>query len=295
MTDFSTIYKLTLVAVSCFVQVSSSSSRSSSSSCPPLECWFMKEKTGGGFRAQQQKSLLHIRTDENSPTDDSEPTASDVGADRVFFITDPAASLCHHALTPAKGSLEKPLCEMNPFQQQPSHLKWVAPLTGSGLSPPYLQADWLALTVKGRNKQLSVSTIMRAPTGTEEPKVILSVTTKTVQVQARLGESVVLDCGYWVDPSSPLSGSGFAVEWRYQFRGRGRLILAYDGKLDRLADVQDQDATMDFEALHKTGNASLILQEAKVRHSGMYICTTYLPYLQTQVAMELEIIEPPSL
>lgn len=59
---------------------------------------------------------------------------------------------------------------MNPFQQQPSHLKWVAPLTGSGLSPPYLQADWLALTVKGRNKQLSVSTIMRAPTGTEEPK-----------------------------------------------------------------------------------------------------------------------------
>lgn len=67
--------------------VSSSSSRSSSSSCPPLECWFMKEKTGGGFRAQQQKSLLHIRTDENSPTDDSEPTASDVGADRVFFIT----------------------------------------------------------------------------------------------------------------------------------------------------------------------------------------------------------------
>lgn len=120
--------------------------------------------------------------------------------------------------------------------------------------------------------------------------VILSVTSKTVSVQSRLGEPVLLDCGFWVDPSSPLSGSGFAVEWRYQFRGDGRLVLAYDGKTDRLADTQEEGATLDFEGLHEKGNASLILQEAKVRHSGMYICTVYLPYLVAQVAMELEIV-----
>lgn len=120
--------------------------------------------------------------------------------------------------------------------------------------------------------------------------VILSVTSKTVSVQSRLGEPVVLDCGFWADPSSPLSGSGFAVEWRYQFRGDGRLVLAYDGKEDRLAETQEEGTTLDFEALHEKGNASLILQEAQVRHSGTYICTVYLPYLLAQVAMELEIV-----
>lgn len=120
--------------------------------------------------------------------------------------------------------------------------------------------------------------------------VILSVTSKTVSVQSRLGEPVLLDCGFWADPSSPLSGSGFAVEWRYQFRGDGRLVLAYDGKADHLADTQEEGATLDFEALHERGNASLILRKAEVRHSGMYICTVYLPYLVAQVTVELEIV-----
>lgn len=120
--------------------------------------------------------------------------------------------------------------------------------------------------------------------------VILSVTSKTVSVKSRLGEPTLLDCSFWVDPSSPLTGSGFAVEWRYQFRGDGRLVLAYDGKTDRLADTQEEGVTLDFEELHKRGNASLIMQEAKVRHSGMYICSVYLPYIVAQVTVELEIV-----
>lgn len=120
-----------------------------------------------------------------------------------------------------------------------------------------------------------------------DSSVILSVSTKSVSVKARLGGPVLLDCSFWVDPSSPLSG--FAVEWRYQFRGRGRLVLAYDGKMDRLADTPEEGAMLDFEAVHDTGNASLILQEAKVRHSGTYICTVYLPHLLAQVALDLEV------
>lgn len=120
--------------------------------------------------------------------------------------------------------------------------------------------------------------------------VILSVTSRTVSVQSRLGEPVLLDCGFWVDTSSPLYGSGFAVEWRYQFKGSGRLVLGYDGKTDRLADIQEEGATLDFKGLHEKGNASLILQDAKVQHSGTYICTVYLPYLLAQVALELEIV-----
>lgn len=120
--------------------------------------------------------------------------------------------------------------------------------------------------------------------------MILSVTSKTTSARTRLGEAVTLDCGFWADSSSPLYASGFAVEWRYQTRGDGRLVLAYDGKTDRLADTHEEGATLDFEGLYERGNASLILEEATVRHSGTYICTVYLPYLMAQVAMDLEVV-----
>ncbi|TKS89131.1 Tapasin [Collichthys lucidus] len=292
MTDLSTVYRLCLLTVFCSV-------KAYSSSCPVLECWFVQEKAGrgGGLTAAttQEKSLLYIRKDPHSHSADTQTAPSDISPDRVYFISDPAGTLCHRSLNPPKGSVKKPHCEINPFLPQPSSLKWVAALTDSALSPIYLQADWFSTAHQGLNQQLTVSTIMRAPTGTKEQNVILSVTTKTASMQSRLGEPVLLDCGFWTDPSSPLSGSGFAVEWRYQFRGDGRLVLAYDGKADRLADTEEEGATLDIDSLHKKGNASLILQEAKVRHSGMYICTVYLPYLVAQVAMELEIVEPPSL
>ncbi|XP_040909430.1 TAP binding protein (tapasin), tandem duplicate 1 isoform X2 [Toxotes jaculatrix] len=292
MTSISTIYKLSLVAVTCFIQACSSS-------CPVLDCWFVQEKAGrgGGLTppTTQEKSLLYIRTDANSHNAANHQAPSDINPDRIFFITDPAATLCHHSLSPPKGSIKKPQCEISPFLQQPSTLQWVAPLTDSAFSPIYLQADWFSVALQGLNKERVISSIVRAPTGTKESNVILSVTSKTISVQARLGKPALLDCGFWVDPSSPLSGSGFAVEWRYQFRGKGRLVLAYDGKTDRVADAQEEGATLDFESLHKKRNASLILQEAKVQHSGTYICTVYLPYLLAQVVVELEIVEPPSL
>uniref|UniRef100_A0A3Q0RCH6 TAP binding protein (tapasin), tandem duplicate 1 n=1 Tax=Amphilophus citrinellus TaxID=61819 RepID=A0A3Q0RCH6_AMPCI len=264
MTDFATIYKLSLIT--CFIQACSSS-------CPVLECWFVQEKAGrgGGLTGAttQEKSLLLIRTDAERQSDESQQEPSDINPDRVYF------SGCALFYLHLCGS--------------------VCVFKDSGLSPVYLQAEWFSSAFQGLNDQLSVSTITRAPTGSKEHSVILSVTSKTVLVKARLGEPVLLDCSFWVNPSSPLSGSGFAVEWRYQFRGRGRLVLAYDGKTDRLADAQEEGATLDFEAVHETGNASLIMQEAKVRHSGTYICTVYLPHLLAQVALDLEIEEPPSL
>ncbi|XP_065804368.1 tapasin-like [Labrus bergylta] len=290
MTEFSTIYKLSLVAVFCLVQACSSS-------CPVLECWFVHEKGRGGLTSggNQEKTLLYISTDEHGHPAESQRAPSDANPDRVFFITDPAGTLCQPPLNRPSGSAKKPQCEINPFLPHPSDLKWVAALTESTLSPLYLQADWFTTSHQDSKQQRTISSIMRAPPGAKEHNVILSVTSTTIDVQARLGEPVQLDCSFWVDPSSPLSGSGFAVEWRYQFRGDGRLVLAYDGKMDRVADIQEEGATLDFEGLHEKGNASLILQEAKVRHSGMYICTVYLPYLVAQVAVELEIVEPPTL
>nr|XP_015829501.2 TAP binding protein (tapasin), tandem duplicate 1 [Nothobranchius furzeri] len=290
MTDFSSICRL--LSVAAFVQACSSSS------CPVMECWLVQEKVGrgGGLTGAttQEKSLLHVRTDAQSHTD-SHHVPSDISPSRVYVITDPAATLCHHSLNPPRGSIQKPQCEINPFLPQPSSLRWVTSLTESALSPIYLQADWFSASFQGLDEQLGVSAITRAPTGTKDHDVVLSVTSKTMSASSRLGEPVTLDCGFWADPSSPLTATGFAVEWRYQTRGVGRLVLAYDGKTDRLAETREEGATLDFEGLHTRGNASLILQEAKVRHSGTYICTVYLPYLLAQVAMELEIVEPPSL
>ncbi|XP_068603187.1 tapasin-like [Brachionichthys hirsutus] len=291
MTSFGVVCALCLAAVAAFRVHGAACS-----SCPVLECWFVQEVAGrgGGLTgsANQVRSLLHISTEPHSRPPRG---PSDMDPERVFSITDPAGTLCHSALNPPSGSIKKPQCEMNRFQPQPSHLKWVATLTDSATSPAYLQADWFSVSNQGFNDQLIISSILRAPAASREPDVILSVTTKTVSVQARLGEPVLLDCSLWANPASPLSGSGFAVEWRYQFRGDGRLVLAYDGKTDYLVEAQGGGATLDFEGLHERGNASLILQEAKVHHSGMYICTAYLPYLVAQVTVQLEVVEPPSL
>ncbi|KAK5883284.1 hypothetical protein CesoFtcFv8_019631 [Champsocephalus esox] len=161
MTELSTIYKLSLVTFICFI-------KACSSSCPVLECWFVQEKTGrgGGLTGatSQDKSLLHIRTDAHSHTAKSQQAPSDINPDRVYFITDPAATLCHHSLNPPRGSVEKPECEINPFSPQPSDLKW------------------------GLNKQVAISTIMRAPTATKEHNVILSVTSNTVTLELEIVE-----------------------------------------------------------------------------------------------------------
>ncbi|KAK7899334.1 hypothetical protein WMY93_020187 [Mugilogobius chulae] len=288
MTEFSTIYKLSVIAVLFLVQAAAGHS-----SCPVMECWYPVEKgRGGGLAsaANQVPALLFIKTEEQQH--DSVNTASE--SDYSFFITDPSASLCHRALNPPKGSIKKPHCELNRIQPQPSSLQWVAPLTESEKSPLYLGAQWYAATIHGLDKEMSVTTVIRSPLEADKHNVILSVTTKTVYVTARLGEPAMLDCSYWVDPSSPLHDAGFSVEWRYQFRGNGHLVLGYDGKADRLSDIGEKKATLDFEGLHQNRNASLILTETRVKQSGTYICSVHVPYLLAQVALELEIVEPPS-
>ncbi|XP_077363339.1 TAP binding protein (tapasin), tandem duplicate 1 isoform X2 [Festucalex cinctus] len=277
-----------VVLLSCFVQAVASRS-----SCPALECWYLNEKAAkGGLTAppSQEKSLLHIRTDGHRAA--SLQDSDDPSILRVYHVADPAATLCHRRSR--RGSNRKPYCELNRFQPQTSTISWAASLAGQ-LSPVYLQADWFSAAVQRLDGGAGTSSIMRAPTQTNELDVVLSVTSTTMAVQSRLGEPVLLDCQFWADPASPLYGSGFAVEWRYQSRGSGRLLLAYDGKSDRLAESPEEGAAMDFEGLHRSGNASLVLREARVDHAGMYICMVYLPHLLAQVTIQLEIAEPPSL
>ncbi|XP_056336038.1 tapasin-like [Danio aesculapii] len=292
MSEISTIYKISVFAFTlCFVY---------GSACLVLECWFVQEKPGhgGGLSTpmSQEKSLMFISTEAYSEEIKTElhPPA-DISSSRVYYVTDPAGTFRSAALNPPKRSVNKPKCEINPFMPHASMVRWASALTDSAQSPVYLQADWFSVAAQGIDEQLTLSNIMRASSASKDPKVILSVSSKTPVVRCRLGEPVLLDCGFWIDPSSPLHGSGFSIEWLYQFRGEGRLVLAYDGKNDRFAETSESGAEMDITGLYQTGNASLILEESQVRHSGTYICTSYLPHLLAQVAVDLEIVEPPSL
>ncbi|XP_016092310.1 tapasin-like [Sinocyclocheilus grahami] len=293
MPEISTIYKISIIAFTLFFGASGSG-------CPVLECWFVQEKPGhgGGFSVpmSQEKSLMFIRTEAFSEESFSRlhPPA-DISPSRIYYVTDPAGTFCSAALNPPKGSVNKPKCEINPFMPHASMVRWASALTDSAQSPVYLQADWFSVAAQGLDQQLTLSNIMRAPSASKEPQVILSVSSKTPVVRSRLGEAVLLDCGFWVDASSSVHGSGFSIEWRYQFRGEGRLVLAYDGKNDRFAETSETGADIDITGLYETGNASLVLEESQVRHSGTYICTVYLPHLLAQVAVDLEIVEPPSL
>ncbi|XP_053478110.1 tapasin [Ictalurus furcatus] len=288
MRDISTIYKLSVITFALL-------GGACSSRCSVLECWFVQERPGGGGFSgmSQEKSVLYIRTAPDSEKLERKPP-SDVSPSRIYYVSDPASTFCSSALHPPEGTVHKPQCEINPFTPQASMVKWAAPLTASGQSPVYLSADWFSVAAQGLNGELTLANVMRASTGSKEPSVILSVSSTTSTVRTRLGEPVLLDCGFWVDPSSPLHGSGFAVEWRYQFRGEGRLVLAYDGMNDRFAEMSETDAELDIVGLDKTRNASLVLKEAQVRHVGTYICTVYLPHLLAQVALDLEVVEPPS-
>ncbi|XP_057684232.1 tapasin-like isoform X2 [Corythoichthys intestinalis] len=263
----------------------------SSHSCPALECWYINEKAKGGLTSppSQDKSLLHIWTEGQHA--DMPQESSDPSIQRIYTVADPAATLCHDS---PRGSISKPFCELSRFQPQSSTIEWAASLTRDN-SPIYLEADWYSAAVEGMDGRHGTSSIMRASTGTNKLDVVLSVTTKTLVMQSRLGEPVTLDCQFWADPASPLYESNFAVEWRYQSRGNGRLLLAYDGKADRLSEMPEEGTVMNFEGLHRNGNASLTLQKAQVNHTGMYICMVYLPHLLAQITMQLEIVEPPSL
>ncbi|MGH0156778.1 UNVERIFIED_CONTAM: hypothetical protein FKN15_031670 [Acipenser sinensis] len=258
--------------------------------CPVLDCWYVKEKPGSFPSAMtQEKSLLYIRTSADQ-TGPEQNHPADIDPKRVYHVS--AGSLCSSSLLTVEGAVEKPQCEINPFTPQPAHVDWSLSLTSGGGSPARPGADWLSTSITAHKGDIGVSSILRVSTATGQATAVLSVFSHTPVLRSRLGVLASLDCGFSVLPGWQDPGSGFAVEWRYQFRGEGRLVYAYNGQTDRLEErsAQQEEASMDLEALHQTGNASLLLHNVDVHHGGTFICTVYLPYILAQVAMELEVI-----
>ncbi|KAJ8358170.1 hypothetical protein AAFF_G00028710 [Aldrovandia affinis] len=85
MTDIATIYKLSLVALTCALQAYGTT-------CPVLECWFVQERSGrgGGVAAgmSQEKSLLFVRTDpDDTRTGSKAAPPTDIVPARIYQVT----------------------------------------------------------------------------------------------------------------------------------------------------------------------------------------------------------------
>ncbi|XP_037770294.1 tapasin isoform X3 [Chelonia mydas] len=215
----------------------------------------------------------------------------------ALLLPDPAGAL-HRVPLPAGGRSkegELPSCEINAYTPQEAHVPWAAGLTPERRSPLGLGGPWFISSVQAPARDYGVSAVLKSEEAamSQQPAVImatavLSVFSRTPHLHSRLGRDVLLDCGFTAPPGP------FSVEWRYQYRGAGRVVLAYDGVSGR-AHVAEEGAQLFLEEGRAGAdtNVSLRLSQVGVRHEGTYICTIYLPHLHAQQALELRITEPP--
>ncbi|XP_015746173.1 tapasin [Python bivittatus] len=184
-------------------------------------------------------------------------------------------------------------CEINPYPPQEAHVPWAVGLVSQKDCPRSLEGRWVITTIQNPEVDFGVSSILHgeAPlSGKQETSsvstatAVLSVFTRTPHLQSRLGQDVLLDCSF----SAP--AVAFSVEWRHQYSGAGRVILAYDGAAQRMS-VSEEGARLFLDPV--SSNISLQLQAVQVHHEGIYICSIYLPHLHAQQAVELKIVEPP--
>ncbi|KAL8213607.1 UNVERIFIED_CONTAM: hypothetical protein K2H54_067410 [Gekko kuhli] len=285
---------------------SSSSSPPSSAAAARVGCWFVEEAGGGGSvmpsKLNQRRALLLLpppgrRLDE-APLESELPAEVEPGM--AFQVLDPSGTLWGGS-DPSAAPLwlaepDALSCEINAYSPQEAHVSWAAGLGGKEGCPRALErGKWFIVSLQNPEAGYGVSSILHE----EEPlpwkqeaatsivtttTAVLSVFTRTPQLQSRLGQDVVLDCGFSA-PAAP-----FSVEWRHQHRGAGRVILAYDGAAKRIS-VAEKGTELFLDP--DSNNVSLCLRGLGVRHEGTYICTVYLPHLHAQQALELKAVEPP--
>lgn len=297
------IHILSFTLSLCFLPVTSLGTPSGLGSV--LSCWYVEEGGGkGSFPTSivQEPALLIFR---HVPYQDGEETAlpsdlelpPELKPGMFFVVRDDSRITTHPGLKEAADPRHKPYCELNKYSPQESSVKWATQLTEDERTPAYQSSSWYSSHLRTFDHSFSVASVHRITSGprTAEEKspqqtsVVLNVYTRTPTVRTELRRDVLLDCGFTMD-----RGTGFAVEWRYQFKGNGHLVYAYNGAKDRV-DAAHEGTEMSFYELHSRGNASLLIRNVAMRHEGTYICTIYMPHLHAQQSIDLEISEVPRL
>ncbi|XP_054833985.1 tapasin-like [Eublepharis macularius] len=282
---------------------------SASSPGPPaarVACWFVEETGGGGSvmpsALSQRRALLLLPPPGRRMDERLEPEVPvEVEPGLAFQILDPSGILWGGSESSTAplwlgADPDQVSCEINAYSPQEAHVSWAAGLVGEEGCPRSLEkGKWFITTIQNPEAGYGVSSILHeeeqlpwkqeaAASSITTAAAVLSVFTRTPQVQSRLGQDVVLDCGFSA-PAAP-----FSVEWRHQHRGAGRVILAYDGAAERIS-VSEKGVELFLDP--ESNNISLCLRNVGVHREGTYICTVYLPHLHAQQALELKTVEPP--
>uniref|UniRef100_A0A8B9ZRQ3 Ig-like domain-containing protein n=1 Tax=Anas zonorhyncha TaxID=75864 RepID=A0A8B9ZRQ3_9AVES len=128
------------------------------------------------------------------------------------------------------------------------------------------------------------------PPGATAVTAALAVLTRTPEVRGRPGGAVDLHCAFAAPPGP------FALEWRQQHRGAGRVLLAYES-----ATARAPRATPGAELLlgppggdgEGATAVTLRLPRLEVAHEGTYFCSVFLPHGHAQQLLQLQVLEPP--
>ncbi|XP_073454321.1 tapasin [Aquarana catesbeiana] len=243
----------------------------------PLTCWLVQEE--GPPRTIKHKPVLLVFDDSTGLT--PEPPVTPEPGTLVFYVSDPSGQLLSSEFTS---------CELTQHLPQEVPLNWVRSLTEEQVSPPSLGKEWYSMSMRDDKKGIAVSSVL-GPAGDKKDHmaVSLAVYTSSVVVNAPLGKSLTLPCGFWRGKQSR-----FAVEWRHRALGEGMVLYAYDGWRDRIEE-ELPGYTMNFSTIHSKGDASLILEKVETSHEGTYLCVIYVPYLRAQRDIQLQVTAKPQI
>ncbi|XP_069775710.1 tapasin-like [Narcine bancroftii] len=269
-----------------------------------VDCTLVEDAVGKGSSPGsviQTDTLLLLREVSNRKVKGDPSSERDLPAEVksavLLNVFDDSRVIAHPSFRQPRGVRPKPRCEINRYTPQEAAVPWGSQLTKEEKTPAYQSRLWFSTYLQSPDRTFSVTSLHRVlsgPRGEEDAapyqtSVVLNVFTRTSVVRARLGQDVVLDCGFTLDRTT-----GFGVEWRYQFQGSGHLVYAYHGPQDRVYAAQE-GTELFLDRLHSRGNASLLMRRVDVRSKGTYICTLYISNFQIQQAITLEILEPPKL
>lgn len=252
---------------------------------PPLPCALLE--AGGGRGAlpgavTQRPAVLRLVGGRRG-----DPPEPGVDPNVTFDVSDPW------------GPLERiwgppwvpPTCELSPTPPHSGSAPWARALHPDGRSPPEMGGSWWLASLG--TPSYGVTALLQGqpgPPGATAVTAALAVLTRTPEVRGRPGGAVELHCAFAAPPGP------FALEWRHQHQGAGRVLLAYDSATAR-APRATPGAELLLGAPGGDGDGAtavtLRLPRLDVAHEGTYFCSVFLPHGHAQQLLQLHVLEPP--
>ncbi|XP_049648926.1 tapasin isoform X1 [Accipiter gentilis] len=253
---------------------------------PPLPCTLLGPGGGGmlpGAVSQRPTLLRFWGGPENPPNPD---TSQDQDPDMTFDITDPWGALAKAWGPP----WTPPHCELSPTVPSPTPPLWAPALAPNARSPAGLGGPWWVLSLGTPGYGVTALLQGQSPPATAASTALtaaLSIFTLTPDLGGSPGAPLELHCAFAAPPGP------FALEWRHQDRGAGRVLLTYDSATSRVPKATPGVQLLLGTTEGGVREVTLRLAPLTVAHQGTYICSIFLPHGQGQQLLRVRVLEPP--